>query len=198
MATFPFTLQERANRGVVAVEITDQPTHDDEVHIHTYSHRWSGWSLLPTWLQPSDLERRWDWTLVEARRAHGPPKHASVWVLRTTGAFRVKLPTLGVIILQESTSPLDGAPITLVSLIGIHPKCRSAGYGFFRRSGAVKGVALALLKFASERAKTVRGSGLIGLDAVGRSKALYERVGLERMPKGDNGDGTRYYQGVVK
>lgn len=197
MATFPFRLQKRSNRESVAVEITDQLNHDDEEHINTYSHRWSGWNLLPTWFQPIDLDRRWDWTLVEAQRASGAKK-VSIWVLRPSDAMQVILPTLGVIILQESVSPADGTPITLVSLIGVHPKCRSMGFAFLRRSGVVKGVALALLKFASERAITIRGSGLIGLDAVGRSKALYDRIGLMRMPKGDKGDGTRYYQGVVR
>jgi hypothetical protein len=197
MATFSFRLQKRANRESVAVEITDQFNHGDEEHINTYSHRWKGWNLLPTGFQPTDLERRWDWTLVVAQRASGPNK-VSIWVLRPTDAMRAILPTLGVIILQESVSPADGTPITLVTLIGVHPKCRSMGYGFLRRSGVVKGVVLALLKFASKRAMTIRGSGLIGLDAVGRSKSLYERIGLMRTPKGDKRDGTRYFQGVVK
>lgn len=47
--------------------------------------------------------------------------------------MQVILPMLRVIMFQESLSPADGSPITLLSLIGIHPKCQSIGLAFLRQ-----------------------------------------------------------------
>jgi hypothetical protein len=181
--------------------LTSKPLHQQkEEHIGTYSHRYCFWEHLPQWLRPADLERRWDWTLVEARRSSAPPKNLpiSIWVIRPTGAHRSQLPTLGVLILQEGLTSSDGKPVLFVNLLGIHPACRTMEFWLFRRPGQVRGVAHALLNFASEFAKSKGCTGGIGLDAVGRSRLLYERMGLIRSPKGDKGNGTRYYEGFVK
>ncbi|WP_092698736.1 hypothetical protein [Acidovorax soli] len=198
MATFRFTLPERGTKREVSVEVSDDLLQEDEEHISTYSQRSTWWGRLPQWLRPADLDRRWDWTLVEARRAKAELK-VSIWVMRPIGALAPELPTLGVLILQEAgAKDLSGNPLVLVNLIGIHPKCRSMGFWLLRRPGKVRGVAHALLKFASERAKSKGSIGGIGLDAVGRSTSLYESLGLERKREGDKGDGTKYYEGFVK
>lgn len=197
MVNLRFSLPSRYTNEKIAVEITDDVRHEDEEHIGTYSHRSSFWEHLPKWLQPADLERRWDWTLVEARSS---PKNlpVSIWVIRPTGAYRSQFPTLGVLILQEGSTSSDGKPLLFVNLIGIHPSCRTMEFWLFRRPGQVRGVSRALLKFASDHAKSKGCNGGLGLDAVGRSNLLYERMGLNRSPAGDKGDGTRYYEGFVK
>lgn len=199
MASIHFTLRERCTGGEVPVEITDDLQHEDDVHIATYAERSARWKYLPRWLKPADLDRAWNWTLVTTRRTREKKSlPISIWVLRPTTTIDFGLRTFGVVILQEGNSPADGADLMHVNLLGVHPRCRSMGFSLLRRPGVVRGVAVALLKFASDRAKTLGGSGTIGLDAVGRSKALYARIGLARRSQGDKADGTLYCEGVIK
>lgn len=201
MATLPLTLRKRFTGREVALEITDQLQHEDEVDIGRYSSRSKWWWKLPRCCQPTDLDRSWNWTMVEARRA--PQKklapQASIWVLRrASGEANVTARALGVIVLQATNSPAHPAVgLVYVSLVGVHPTCRSLDFGLFRWPGEVRGVAVALLKFASDRAKTTSASKKIGLHADGRSEALFRRLGLTRMQAGDTENGSPYFEGVV-
>jgi hypothetical protein len=185
------TLKRRISHRDVEVDLIDDIDDDDKHEVVAFNRRSWIWNYLPKRLQPEDLE--WEWERTISRIIFSP---AERWIIRQVdGATGPRV--LGFIVLTMIESVLHpGSELMYVKLIAIHPRCRTWDFGLFRFSGAIKGVTRALLTLASERAKSVTGSAAIGLHAVGRSEALYKRLGMQRVPAGDL-DGKPYYEGPL-
>lgn len=193
--TILLELRKRFSKKTVNVELVGVVGNDEANEISKFNQRSKYWKYLPRSLQPDDLE--WQWNRIANRIRDGTDEK---WVMvRKAAPGSAKNQVLGCLVLMWLPSAENpSVNVAYIKLIAVHPKHRSLDFGFFRFPGQIKGVAFALLHHAQNRAIAKGTNGNIGLHALGRSKNLYLKLGMKRVPKGDDKYGNPYFEGMIK
>lgn len=184
-------LKTRLAKRDFPAQLVDDIGYEEQTQIEEFG-RSKLWNSLPSSWGPDDLKASWKRTAYDVAYSSDEK-----WAL-LTAPRRAPPSLMGFIVFMTSESILNPpANLLHIKLIAVHPLYRSWGTGSWRVRGRVRGVAMALLWLARERARTLTGNEVLGLHVNGRAEQLYRRLGMRHVPQGDQ-NGYKYYEGKIR